>query len=62
MPRRIIEANWYDFPQYYDAAFRDDTRPQADFVEAMARKFCRFSVKRLLEPACGRVASRKAAS
>ncbi len=53
MPRRIIEANWYDFPQYYDMAFRDDTKPQANFVEAVARKFCRFPVKRLLEPACG---------
>lgn len=53
MAARIVEANWYDYPQYYDAAFRSDTRPQADFLEAVARKFCDFPVRRLLEPACG---------
>jgi len=53
MGSRVIEANWYDFPQYYDAAFRDDTKPQADFLEAVARRYVPFPVRGLLEPACG---------
>jgi SAM-dependent methyltransferase len=53
MSAKVIEANWYDFPQYYDLAFRSDTKPQADFLEAVARTYCDFPVRRLLEPACG---------
>ncbi|MDY0167390.1 MAG: class I SAM-dependent methyltransferase [Thermoguttaceae bacterium] len=46
-------SNWYDYPQYYDLAFRSETAPEADFVEAAARKYCPFPVQKLLEPACG---------
>jgi len=53
MAVRRIEANWYDYPQYYDIAFADETRREADFIEAACRKYCRFPVRRLLEPACG---------
>lgn len=49
----IIETNWYDYPQYYDLAFRADTRMEADFIEAACRKYCPFRAKRLFEPACG---------
>jgi len=52
MPK-IVEANWYDYPQYYDIAFQDETGPEADFIEAACRKYCRFPVRSLLEPACG---------
>lgn len=45
--------NWYDYPQYYDLAFRSETVLEADFVEAAARKYCPFPVRNLLEPACG---------
>ena len=48
-----IRASWYDYPQYYDIAFRPETRPEADFIEAACRKYCPFAVQRLLEPACG---------
>jgi SAM-dependent methyltransferase len=48
-----MSANWYDYPAYFDLAFRDETLPEADFVEAACRKYCTFPVKRLLEPACG---------
>jgi len=51
--RKPLEANWYDYPQYYDIAFRPETRPEADFIEAACRKYCDFEAKRLLEPACG---------
>jgi SAM-dependent methyltransferase len=46
-------TNWYDWPQHYDIAFRSETRPEADFLEAAFRKYCPWPVKRLLEPACG---------
>jgi SAM-dependent methyltransferase len=48
-----MSANWYDYPAYFDLAFRDETLPEADFIEAACRKYCGFPVKRLLEPACG---------
>jgi SAM-dependent methyltransferase len=51
--RRILEQNWYDYPRYYDIAFRTDTRMEADFIEAACRKYCPFPARRLLEPACG---------
>ena len=50
---RILLANCYDYPQYYDIAFQAYTRPEADFIEAACRKYCRFDARRLLEPACG---------
>ena len=49
----VIRASWYDYPQYYDIAFRSETRREADFIEAACRKYCPFPVRRLLEPACG---------
>jgi len=51
--KTIVPASWYDYPQYYDLAFRSETRPEADFLEAAGRKYCPFPVRRLLEPACG---------
>lgn len=53
MPRRAVNADWYDFPQYYDLAFRSETVPEADFIEAACRKYCTGDVRRMLEPACG---------
>jgi SAM-dependent methyltransferase len=50
---KILEADWYDHPRYYDISFRDETRPEADFIEAACRKYCPFRARRLLEPACG---------
>jgi len=48
-----LQASWYDYPQYYDIAFRSETRLEADFIEAACRKYCPFTASRLLEPACG---------
>ena len=50
---RILAANWYDYPQYYDIAFQANTRREADFIEAACRKYCPFDARRFLEPACG---------
>jgi SAM-dependent methyltransferase len=48
-----VIGRWYDYPHYYDLAFRSETRPEADFIAAACRKYCPFPVQRLLEPACG---------
>ncbi len=40
---RVLQASWYDYPQYYDIACQAYTRWEADFIGA----------RRLLEPACG---------
>src|SRR6266581_5580830 len=50
---RILVGNWYDYPQYCDIAFQAYTQRAADFIEAACRKYCRFDVRRFLEPACG---------
>jgi SAM-dependent methyltransferase len=49
----ILQANWFDYPQYYDIAFQATTKQEADFIEAACRKYCPFAVRRFLEPACG---------
>jgi SAM-dependent methyltransferase len=48
-----IQASWYDYPQYYDLAFRSEKRREADFIEAACRKYGPVGARRLLEPACG---------
>ena len=50
---RILVANCYDYPQYYDIAFQGYTQREADFIEAACRKYCPFDARRLFEPACG---------
>jgi SAM-dependent methyltransferase len=49
----VVCDNWYDQPQYYDLAFRAETRPEAAFIEAACRKYCPFRARRMLEPGCG---------
>jgi SAM-dependent methyltransferase len=53
MSAKPLLTNCYDFPQYWDLAFRDETKLEADFFEAAARKYCRLPIRRLLEPGCG---------
>ena len=50
---RILVANCYDYPQYYDIAFQAYTQREADFIDAACRKYCPFVARRLVEPACG---------
>ena len=45
--------NCYDHPRYWDFAFSDETPFEADFIEAVARRYCRLDVRRLYEPGCG---------
>lgn len=49
----VEQSDCYDLPQYWDLAFGDDTKLEADFVEAAVRKYCSFSLSRLYEPGCG---------
>jgi SAM-dependent methyltransferase len=50
---RVLQANWYDYPQYYDIGFQAYTDLEANFIEAACRRYCRFEARRILEPACG---------
>ncbi len=51
--KRRENAGWYEYPQYYDMAFRDETPEEAAFIEAACEKYAPFPVRRMLEPACG---------
>ena len=46
-------GDWYDYPQYYDMAFAEDTKIEADFFEAVAQKYAISPLRRMLEPGCG---------
>ena len=48
-----IVGDWYDHPEYYDLALRDETLQEAAFIEAACRKYGAFPLERLVEPACG---------
>jgi SAM-dependent methyltransferase len=46
-------ANWYDYPQYFDMVFRDETATEIDFFLAAFERFADGPVHRVLEPGCG---------
>ena len=50
---KIIEADWYDYPQYFDLSFRDETAAEVAFFEQAFSRYARIPVSRVLEPACG---------
>ena len=37
---RILLGNGYDYPQYYDLAFRADTRVEVPFIEEACQRYC----------------------
>lgn len=47
------QQSWYDYPQYYDWAFREQTPLEARFIEAACDEFAQGEVQWLFEPACG---------
>ncbi len=51
--QKRTSGDWYDYPQYYNLAFADETGPEADFLEHAFAKYATRPVKRLLEPGCG---------
>ena len=52
MPKPIL-ASWYDYPQYYDIAFRDETRPGGRLHRGGLPKVLPVSRAQPLELACG---------
>lgn len=46
-------ANWYDYPQYFDMLFREETPVEVDFFEQAFERFALRDVRRVLEPGCG---------
>jgi SAM-dependent methyltransferase len=50
---QAADGNVYDFPKYFDLLFADETKSEANFIQAACRKYATLPVKRLLEPGCG---------
>lgn len=50
---RPTKADWYDYPEYYDLAFADDTPGEAAFIAAACAKHAIGPVRTMLEPGCG---------
>ncbi|GIW95491.1 MAG: SAM-dependent methyltransferase [Pirellulaceae bacterium] len=53
MKEPLQESSWYDLPQYYELAFRDETAREVRFFERAFRRYAIGPVRRLLEPGCG---------
>ena len=53
MTHSLASPGCYDFPQYWDLAFRSETKLEADFFEAAFAKYCDRQVRRVAEPGCG---------
>ncbi len=49
----VFMANWYDYPQYFDLAFADETPTEVEFVEAACGRYALGKVSRILEIGCG---------
>ncbi|TWU24230.1 Cypemycin methyltransferase [Novipirellula galeiformis] len=46
--------NWYDYPQYFDMVFRDETKAEVEFFEQAFEKYrSDQATTKLLEPGCG---------
>ncbi len=50
---KVVKADIYDYPKYYDVLFGSDWRAEFDFLQACFAKHARRPVHRLFEPACG---------
>jgi SAM-dependent methyltransferase len=49
----IRQGDWYDFPQYFDLAFRDETPAEVEFFQAAFDRYAHRPVRRVYEPGCG---------
>ncbi len=52
-PRGVQLADWYDYPQYFDMVFRDETQMEVEFFEEAFKRFATGTVQQVLEPGCG---------
>lgn len=48
-----VQADWYDYPQYFDLSFRDETDTEVEFFEKAFVRYVDHPVRRVLEPGCG---------
>lgn len=46
-------CNWYDYPQYYDLAFKEQTNKEASFINNVIQKYSPLQASKVFEPACG---------
>lgn len=46
-------VSWYDYPQYYDLGFRDNSKREVKFFQAAFERFVPGKVNKILEPGCG---------
>jgi SAM-dependent methyltransferase len=49
----VMNTSWYDYPEWFEIGFQNETKKEADFFEAAFKRWCKFPVRRVLEPACG---------
>lgn len=52
MPRPQT-VDCYDYPQYWDIAFQDETELECDFLDDIAPRYAEGPVRRVLEIGCG---------
>lgn len=50
---KVLEANVYDYPEYYDLIFNTGWRVEYGFLTRCFARYARSSVRRVFEPACG---------
>lgn len=46
-------SDWYDYPQYFDMVFRDETPLEMEFFEQAFEHYATIPVRSLYEPGCG---------
>jgi SAM-dependent methyltransferase len=49
----MSQTNCYDYPQYWDLAFADETEQECEFLIQCSQKYLSGGAKRVLEPGCG---------
>jgi cyclopropane fatty-acyl-phospholipid synthase-like methyltransferase len=47
------KPDWYDYPQYFDLGFQDETEKEVAFLPLAFERFGTGEMKRILEPGCG---------
>ena len=49
----VEKPDWYDYPQYFDLGFQDETAKEVAFLPLAFERFGTGEMKRILEPGCG---------
>lgn len=52
-PSAKKRPEWYDYPEYYDLGFQEDTPKEIEFLQKAFQRYAIGPVKRIIEPACG---------